>query len=299
VAPTVLDLNDVVRDVEKMLRRLIGEHIELAVTLDARPARVKADAGNLVQLLLNLAVNARDAMPQGGTLTVRTALGDSSVAVTVTDTGCGMDAATKARIFEPFFTTKPAGEGTGLGLATAHTIVQHAGGSIAVESEVGQGTTFRIELPVCADRSPAKVTGYMRRADVRPRETVLLVEDEDLVRLLAKRVLEGKGYRVFAAPSGADALDLYPTLPGRVDLVVTDVVMPGMGGRELAGRLRDRQPGLRVLYMSGYTADEVLRQGIEAEAVHFIQKPFTPDGLARKVREVLLKPAAVPEASLA
>jgi PAS domain S-box-containing protein len=293
VAPTVLDLNDVVRDVEKMLRRLIGEHIELGVTLDPRPARVKADPGNLVQVLLNLAVNARDAMPRGGTLGVRTAVTDSAVVLTVADTGTGMDAATKARIFEPFFTTKRAGEGTGLGLATAHTIVQQAGGSIAVESEPGQGTTFRIVLPLCADRLPGKVTGFMRRADVSPREAVLLVEDEDLVRSLAKRVLEGKGYRVFTAQCGAEALDLFPTLPARVDLVVTDVVMPGMGGRELAERLREHQPGLRVLFMSGYTADEILRQGIEAEAVWFIQKPFAPDGLARKVREVLLRPAAV------
>jgi PAS domain S-box-containing protein len=294
VAPTVLDLNDVVRDVEKMLRRLIGEHIELVVTVDPGPARVKADPGNLVQLLLNLAVNARDAMPQGGTLTLRTVVTDSAVVLSVSDTGVGMDAATRARIFEPFFTTKPAGEGTGLGLATAHTIVEHAGGSIAVESEPGRGTTFRIELPLCTDRPPAKGTGFMRRADVRPRGSVLLVEDEDLVRSLAKRVLEGKGYRVFTAPCGPEALELFPTLPDRVDLVVTDVVMPGMGGREMAERLRERQPGLKILFMSGYTADEVLRQGIEAEAVWFIQKPFTPDGLARKVREVLLRPAGQP-----
>src|SRR5262249_22166740 len=157
VAPTVIDLNDVVRDVEKMLRRLIGEHIVLDVNPAARPARVKADHGNLVQVLLNLAVNARDAMPQGGTLAVRTAVSESAVVLTVADRDWGMAAATKPRFSEPFFTTKPAGEGTGLGLATAHTIVQQAGGSIAVDSEPGRGTTFRIELPLCADRPAAKV----------------------------------------------------------------------------------------------------------------------------------------------
>jgi two-component system, cell cycle sensor histidine kinase and response regulator CckA len=299
VAPTVLDLNELVREVERMLRRLIGEHIELAVSLDATAARVKADPGNLVQLLLNLAVNSRDAMPQGGTLTVRTKVTGASVVLTVSDSGIGMDAGIKARIFEPFFTTKPAGEGTGLGLATAHTIVEQAGGTIAVDSEPGQGTTFRIELPRCEAPPPAKETGCMRRPDVRPRETILLVEDEELVRSLAKRVLERKGYQVFLAQCGASALELFPTLTGRVDLVVTDVVMPGMGGRELAERLRDQQPDLRVLFMSGYTADEILRQGIEAEAVHFIQKPFAPDGLARKVSEVLLEPVAEAEVALA
>jgi PAS domain S-box-containing protein len=299
VAPAVLDLNDVVRDVERMLRRLIGEHIVLGVQLDPKGARVKADAGMMVQLLMNLAVNARDAMPEGGTLAVRTAATDGSVVLTVADTGIGMDAETKARVFEPFFTTKPAGEGTGLGLATAHTIVEQAGGMIAVESEPGHGTEFRIELPLCTDKDAAKITTRVRRPDLRPKETILLVEDEDLVRSLAQRVLEGKGYRVFAAQCGADALDLFSTIPGRIDLLVTDVVMPGMGGRMVAERLRELQSDLRVLFMSGYTSDEVLRQGIEAERVHFLQKPFTPDGLFRKVRDVLLRPMETPEPALA
>jgi PAS domain S-box-containing protein len=299
VAPTVLDLNDVVREVEKMLRRLIGEHIELAVELDPTGVRVKADPGLLTQLLMNLAVNSRDAMPQGGTLTIRTALAGNRVVLSVADTGVGMDAATRARIFEPFFTTKPVGEGTGLGLATVHTIVQQAGGAIAVESELGRGTTFRIDLPVCHDMTPARTTVCVRRSDLRSRETILLVEDEDLVRSLARRVLEGRGYQVHAAPCGAEALEMFDRLPGRPDLVVTDVVMPGMGGRELAEQLRGRQPGLRVLFMSGYTTDEVLRQGIEAEAVHFLQKPFTPDSLARKVRDVLVKSANAPQPVLA
>jgi two-component system, cell cycle sensor histidine kinase and response regulator CckA len=290
VAPIALDLNDVVRDVEKMLRRLIGEHIELDVNLDALGGRVKADPGMLVQLLMNLAVNSRDAMPQGGTLSVRTAVGDGSVALTVVDTGCGMDAATKARIFEPFFTTKAVGEGTGLGLATVHTIVQQAGGTIAVESEPGQGTTFRIELPLCVDQPPAKPTVYVRRTELRKRETILLVEDEDMVRSLAQRILEGKGYRVFAAPCGADALELFDQISGPVDMMITDVVMPGMGGRQVAERLQEHHPELPVLFMSGYTNDEVLRQGIEEKDVNFLQKPFTPDELIRKVRDVLVKP---------
>jgi PAS domain S-box-containing protein len=292
--PIVLDLNDVVRDVEKMLRRLIGEHIILGVNLTPDNARVKADPGQMVQLLMNLVVNARDAMPGGGTVAVRTALAGNRVVLSVSDTGVGMDAATRARIFEPFFTTKGAGEGTGLGLATVHGIVEQSGGSISVASEPGQGTTFRIELPCCGDRSPAKTTAYVRRTDLRTRETILLVEDEDLVRSLAQRVLESRGYRVFAAPCGEDAIELHSRVVGKIDLVLSDVVMPGMGGRLLSEQLRDRQPGLRTLFMSGYTNDEVLRQGIQAEEVHFIQKPFSPDGLARKVREVLALPIQSP-----
>jgi CheY-like chemotaxis protein len=293
-APTILDLNDVVREVEKMLRRLIGEHIELATDLEPAGARVKADPGLMVQLLMNLAVNARDAMPDGGRLTVRTQVIKGRVRLMVADTGVGMDAQTKAHIFEPFFTTKPAGEGTGIGLATVHGIVEQSGGSIAVESAPGSGTTFRIELPSCVDALPAPETLRPARAQPVSRETVLLVEDEDLVRSLAQRVLEQRGYRVFAAQGATDALDLHSQIPGRVDLVVTDVVMPGLGGRQLAERLRERQPDLPVLFMSGYTTDDVLRQGIQAEEMHFIQKPFTPDGLARKVRDVLHHPTATP-----
>jgi two-component system, cell cycle sensor histidine kinase and response regulator CckA len=289
-APRAIDLNDVVRDVEKLLRRLIGEHIVLGVSLIPSGARVKADPGLMVQMLMNLAVNARDAMPQGGSLTLRTALRDERVVLTVADTGIGMDAATKARIFEPFFTTKPVGEGTGIGLATVHGIVEQSDGEIAVDSEPGRGTTFRIELPICIDRPAAKTTAYVRRTELRPRETILLVEDEDMVRTLAQRVLESRGYRVFAAPSGDDALELHERIPGHVDLLVTDVLMPGMGGRQLAERLQELQPDLRVLFMSGYTTDEVLRQGIQAEEVHFLQKPFTPDGLLRKARDVLSQP---------
>jgi two-component system cell cycle sensor histidine kinase/response regulator CckA len=298
-APTALDLNEVVRDVEKMLRRLIGEHIELAAELEPAGARIKADPGLMLQLLMNLAVNARDAMPQGGRLTLRTQVVRDRVRLVVADTGVGMDAQTQVHIFEPFFTTKPAGEGTGIGLATVHGIVEQSGGTITVESAPGRGTSFRIELPVCTDKPTAEPAAPTAWADSGPRGTVLLVEDEDLVRSLATRVLEARGYRVFAAPSAADALDLHARATDRVDLVVTDVVMPGLGGRQLAERLRERQPGLRVLFMSGYTTDEVLRQGIQEEEEHFIQKPFTPDGLARKVRDVLVQPSEEGPSSMA
>jgi PAS domain S-box-containing protein len=290
-APTALDLNGVVRDVEKMLRRLIGEHIDLATELEPAGAPVKADPGLMVQLLMNLAVNARDAMPEGGRLTLRTQVIRDRVRLVVADTGVGMDAQTRAHIFEPFFTTKPLGEGTGIGLATVHGIVEQSGGTITVESALGHGTTFRIELPVSTEQPPVEPPAPAAAAEAGPKGTVLLVEDEDLVRSLAQRVLEARGYRVFAAPSAADALDLHARTPDPVDLVVTDVVMPGLGGRQLAERLRERQPGLRVLFMSGYTTDEVLRQGIQEEEEHFIQKPFTPDGLARKVRDVMVHPA--------
>jgi CheY-like chemotaxis protein len=233
-------------------------------------------------------------MPQGGRLTLRTQVIGDRVRLIVTDTGCGMDEATKAHIFEPFFTTKRAGLGTGIGLATVHGIVEQSGGTIIVESALTQGTTFRIELPVCAEKPPAEPPTPAAGEETGPKGTVLLVEDEDLVRSLAQRVLESRGYRVFAAPSAADALDLHAKTSDRVDLVVTDVVMPGLGGRQLAERLRARQPGLRVLFMSGYTTDEVLRQGIEEQEEYFIQKPFTPDGLVRKVRDVLVRPSEAP-----
>lgn len=290
--PVSLELNVVVRDVEKMLRRLIGEHIELVADLDPECGRVKADPGHMVQLLMNLAVNSRDAMPRGGRLTVVTRNCNESQMIEVTDSGIGMDSETRAHIFEPFFTTKPVGQATGIGLATVHSIIERANARVEVESEPGMGTTFRIYFPTCYERSPAKATGYSRRPDLRVKETILLVEDEELVRSLTQRVLEGKGYRVFAAPCPADALDLHARVPGKVDMVLTDVVMPGMGGRELTERLREIQPDIKVLFMSGYTSDEVLRQGIHEEQVHFIQKPFSPDGLLRKVREVLIAPVS-------
>ena len=232
-----------------MLRRLIGENIILEATLDPNGAHVKADPGLMVQLLMNLAVNARDAMPQGGHLAIRTATAGKHVWLEVTDSGVGMAEDTKRRVFEPFFTTKPVGEGTGIGLATVKSIVEQTGGTIEVESQLGCGTTFRICLPLCLERDPAKATTMARRSDLRASQTILLVEDEDMVRTLAQRILEAKGYRVFAAPCGDDALALFEQIPGRVDLVVTDVVMPGLSGRQVAEKLRERKPELKVLFM--------------------------------------------------
>jgi PAS domain S-box-containing protein len=289
-APKSVDLNDVVRDVERLLRRLIGEHIVFTVDLEARGAMVKVDPGLMVQMFMNLAVNARDAMPQGGELTIRTRLARDRVMVEVCDTGMGMEVETRSRIFEPFFTTKPLGEGTGIGLATVHGIVEQSKGTIVVESELGRGTTFRIELPACVERPPSKQTIHVHHSEMQLNRTVLLVEDEDLVRSLAARVLESRGYCVHSASCGVEALELHSRINGSIDVLLTDVVMPGLGGRQLAEQLRARQPELRVLFMSGYTTDDVLRQGIQAEEVHFLQKPFTPDELARKVRDVLQVP---------
>jgi CheY-like chemotaxis protein len=277
-----------------MLRRLIGEHIELVTDLEPAGARIKADPGLMLQLLMNLAVNARDAMPSGGRLTMSTKVVRDRVRLIVVDTGVGMDEKTKAHIFEPFFTTKPAGEGTGIGLATVHGIVEQSGGTIVVDSSPGRGTAFRIELPVCSEPIHAPASERPARAEPASKETVLLVEDEDLVRSLARRVLEQRGYRVYTAEGGEDALAVHSQISGKVDLVVTDVVMPGLGGRQLAEQLRLRQPDLRVLFMSGYTSDEILRQGIQAEQMYFIQKPFTPDSLARKVHDVLHHVAGTP-----
>jgi two-component system cell cycle sensor histidine kinase/response regulator CckA len=268
---------------------LIGEHIVLGVSLDARPAHVKADPGNLVQLLLNLAVNARDAMPHGGAMTIRTRAGPHDVRIEVTDTGVGMDSATRARAFEPFFTTKPAGEGTGLGLATVRGIVEQAGGSVAVASEPARGATFTIDLPRCPDGRPPDPPSSVAPPPAN-REVILLVEDEPAVQLLERRVLEMGRYEVLVASSGEEALALLDGHAARIDLLVTDVVMPGMTGRELAEAVARRRPGLRALFLSGYAPDEVLRQGVRADEAYFLQKPFTPSSLLGKVREVLSRP---------
>jgi two-component system, cell cycle sensor histidine kinase and response regulator CckA len=297
--PQVLDLGALVADLGAMLHRVIGEDVELA--LDTAPVRVEADPGQVSQVLMNLAVNARDAMPTGGRLTVRTRPFDLDAGVApdgarpgryavleVADTGCGMTDEVKARIFEPFFTTKGLGEGTGLGLATVYGIVRQSGGHTEVESAVGRGTTFRVYLPASEPgppRSGERAAGP--RPEARGSETVLLVEDNDDVRALALHALQGAGYRVVDAAGGEQALGAVAAHGVAADLLVTDVVMPGMGGRELADRLTAVAPGLRVLYTSGYTTDAVLRHGVEHAAVHFLQKPFTPAALARKVREVL------------
>jgi hypothetical protein len=301
VEPKVIDLNTVVDNLKKILQRVIGEDVELAIELAPELGAVKADVSQIEQILMNLAVNARDAMPIGGKLTIETANIDHDpeqarqrrpdgskrfVMLAVTDTGTGMDEPTKAKIFEPFFTTKQPGKGTGLGLATVYGIVTQAEGFIWVYSELGHGTSFKIYLPrVDGVAATAAAAGH---ADLpRGTETVLLVEDAAAVRGVAKQTLERQGYTVLEASNGEDALHLAERHHGVIDLVLTDVVMPRLGGRELAERLLSVRPDTHVLYMSGYTDDSVVRHGILEGGVAYLQKPFSPEGLALKVREVL------------
>jgi two-component system cell cycle sensor histidine kinase/response regulator CckA len=286
LAPTVLDVNAAVRDAESMLRRLIGEDILLTVALDQDVRPVTIDPGHLGQVLLNLSVNARDAMPRGGTLVIRTANVGRQVSLSVTDTGVGMSPDVVARVFEPFFTSKAVGKGTGLGLAVVHGIVEQNGGRIAVESEPGKGTTFTISLPASA---PAPVTGD-DAVTVPTRgghELVLLVEDEARLRSLAAQALRARGFTVLVAADGAEALRVLEAHAAPLDLLVTDVVMPNMDGRELADRLRARMPGLKVLFLSGYMDDALLRRGVFEAHETLLQKPFTPNTLAQRVCEVL------------
>jgi two-component system, cell cycle sensor histidine kinase and response regulator CckA len=286
--PQVLDLNAVVEDVARMLQRLIGEQVELQVVLDPDARPVWADRGQMEQVLLNLAVNARDAMPNGGRLRLctRNATGEGGehAVIEVSDTGVGMDAAVRERMFEPFFTTKPQGKGTGLGLAMVYGIVKQSDGFIEVESEPGNGTTVRVALPhterVAAGRERSVAT-----AEPTPgRGTVLLAEDEPAVRQLARRVLARAGYTVLEAEDGVAALETARSDP-RVDLLLTDLIMPRMGGRELARQLRADRPGLRVLYMSGYADSDRELELSSTEA--FLEKPFNPMALAAKVDELL------------
>ncbi|MBD2230221.1 hybrid sensor histidine kinase/response regulator [Phormidium tenue] len=302
LTPQALNLNTVVSNTETMLRRLIGEDIILVTTLSPTLGPIKADPGQIEQVLMNLAVNARDAMPQGGTLTLATqtvqldeaqcrqlaGLGPGNyVLLTVSDTGCGIDAATQARMFEPFFTTKPVGKGTGLGLATVHGIVKQSGGYIAVESAVGQGTRFQIYLPLVAESVPEGRSQGRLSTLPQGTETILVVEDEDAVRALEIYVLQRCGYRVLEATNGQDALHLVEHEPDPIHLLMSDVVMPHLGGRELAAQVTRTHPHCKVLFLSGYTDDAVIHHGVLKADVAFLQKPFTPSTLAQKVRQVL------------
>jgi two-component system, cell cycle sensor histidine kinase and response regulator CckA len=298
----VLDLNEVVRTLDSMLHRLIGEDVKLELALASALGAVRADPGQIEQVILNLAVNSRDAMPSGGKLTVETAnveLDDAYVRehtgatpgrfvmLAVSDTGIGMDAETRAHIFEPFFTTKELGKGTGLGLATVYGIVKQSGGYVWVYSEPGRGATFKIYLPL-VDAVP-DTAGLP--VPVQPvtggRETVLVAEDDPSVRAVVSDVLTQKGYRVLRAPDGQAALEMARSHPAEIHILLTDIVMPGMTGRELAEALVAVRPGVRVLYMSGYTDDAVVRHGVLEEGMPYLQKPFAPRALASKVREVL------------
>ena len=300
--PKILDLKTVVKDMEKMLQRLIGEDIELKTDLAPAGARIKADAGQIEQVVLNLAVNARDAMPNGGKLVLATSnfhMDEDSVRrypypvsvgdyllLTVSDTGVGMDAATRARVFEPFFTTKEKGKGTGLGLSMVYGVVKQSGGYIDVTSEPNAGATFKIYLPKAEGAVvPQPQTELL--ASLHGTEMVLLVEDERSLRVLARRQLESCGYSVLEAGSGTDALEVAGKYPGTIHLLLTDVVMPGMNGRILAQELVRHRPQLGVIYMSGYTGQVVGADGVLNEGSCFLAKPFTREELARKLREAL------------
>ena len=302
--PIVLDLNVVVANLLEMLPRLIGEHIELNTALGPEPTLIKTDAGQLEQVLMNLAINARDAMPRGGVLTIETSnvsldesacqgLGTVSpgpyVQLTVRDTGCGMDPATQTRIFEPFFTTKDLGKGTGLGLATVYGIITQSRGAISVDSAPGRGATFTVYLPK-SDAEAATVSVAPVSAEPLPGwETVLVVEDQQSVRGFVQSLLKLNGYHVLEAADGIEALRICRQHPGEIQLLVTDVVMPGMSGRELAEQLAVEQPSIKVLYMSGYTDDTVVHAGVAQAGMAFLQKPFSPTTFTHKVREVLDK----------
>ncbi|MEP6779846.1 MAG: ATP-binding protein [Gemmatimonadaceae bacterium] len=300
--PQVLNLNDIVHDMEKMLRRVIPSAIQFETHLDPHLGRISADPGQLEQVLMNLTVNARDSMPDGGTLEIETSMVEISVAdaplhsgaqpgtyalLVVSDSGVGMASDLQARIFDPFFTTKPAGRGTGLGLSTVYGIVKQSGGHIWVYSELNHGSVFRIYLPLvetAASKRPAPMSGDSLRAG---HETVLLVEDEAPVRSAARRILEGSGYTVLEASSGREALAICVTHKGKIDLLLTDMVMPELSGRALGEKFRKLIPNAPIIYMSGYTEDTVLRSSVLEPGISFVQKPFTPRALVHKLRTAL------------
>jgi len=300
--PQVLDLNSLVINMDKMLRRLIGEDIQLVTVLDQELWSVKVDPGMVEQVIMNLAVNSRDAMPNGGKLTIETAniIHDENYAsrhismkpgyyvmVAVSDNGCGMDKETQSHLFEPFFTTKEKGKGTGLGLSTVYGIIKQSGGNIWVYSEPSQGTTFKIYLP----RVEKTATVYKPKASSPPApggtETILLVEDEEAVRTMVSKILRNKGYTVLEAAHSEEAFEISERHEGPIHLMVTDVIMPQMSGPELAERLAPRLPEMKVLYMSGYPDNTIVQHGVLEPGTAFLQKPFTLNALESKVREVL------------
>jgi CheY-like chemotaxis protein len=299
--PKVLDLNAAVGSMEKMLRRLVGEDIDLRMTPGDGLGRVKADPGHIEQVIMNLVVNARDAMPDGGTITIETAnvqlddayaqdhLGSVAgphVMIAVSDTGSGMDKATQEHIFEPFFTTKEKGKGTGLGLSTVFGIVKQSGGSIWVYSELNHGTTFKVYLPRTDEVQRDRIdTGEL--PTLRGGETILVVEDDEQVRTVTRGILKRNGYNLIEARNGAEALRWCEGHDEPIDLLLTDVVMPEMSGRQLSERLGRLRPGLKVLFMSGYTEDAILHHRVLVPGIALLQKPLTPETLLRKVRSVL------------
>jgi PAS domain S-box-containing protein len=300
--PRVLNLNQTLAEVDPMLRRLIGEDIRIRIIAGSDLGSITADPGQLQQILMNLALNARDAMPLGGVITFQTAnltirggTGPNSthvepgeyVVLQVADTGMGMDTQTQARIFEPFFTTKGQGKGTGLGLSTVYGIVKQSGAAISVMSVPGEGTRFTVYFPRTDGYALAQSAEKDVDSPLSGTETILLVEDDRSVRNLVERVLESRGYQVLSAEHGVDALQLASARDGAIDLVLTDIVMPTMSGREMVEALRLGRPGVRVIYMSGYTDDEILRRGLHDPQLAFIQKPFTADHLAMLVRKIL------------
>jgi signal transduction histidine kinase len=300
--PRVVDLNDIVVGIDKMLRRIIGEDIRLETRLSPGLPAVKVDPSHIDQVIMNLTVNSRDAMPDGGMLTIETAEVELSaeyagrhigveagryVLLAVSDNGSGMDAATQARLFEPFFTTKEKGKGTGLGLSIVYGIVKQNGGDILVYSEPGSGTTFKIYLPAVTAAAESLVPGDTGGKTTPATETILVVEDDPQVRSMTRTMLSRLGYHVVVAESADEALSIIPSHEGSLDLLLTDMVMPLMSGTDLARQVQAVRPGIRVLYMSGYTDNDVIGRGVLSADTPFIQKPFTSASLSRKVREVL------------
>jgi two-component system cell cycle sensor histidine kinase/response regulator CckA len=309
MVPQVLALDSVIAGMEQMLRRLIGEDIRVTRTTDGAVALVRADSGQIERVLLNLAVNARDAMPTGGSMEIALAATTVDavfasrhpllapgpyVRLSVADTGCGMTEEVRAHMFEPFFTTKEEGHGTGLGLATVYGIVEQSGGAIEVDSEEGRGTTFHVYLPRVEDRREAKPAGTVRSGPIaRASATVMLVEDDASIGTLVANGLRKDGFTVLRAMNADEAIEIARSYTASIDLLLTDVVMPGLNGRELAERITGMRGDIRVLYISGYSDDAILRRGIQTTAVQFLQKPFTMEMLSAKIRDVLTEPIHV------